>query len=108
MAPIYEYGCPNCKRQVEAYQTLSEAEQPSYCKVCYLVNDLKPVVMTRLISMPAPHQFGPGIPGTSSQAEWSAKQRAKLEARSNAYDKTPDGQEQIHKSLLRQRKNGLL
>ena len=105
--PIYEFKCPECGREVEAIMSVAESAEPACCSECYH-KDKKTVPLKRLISMPAPPRFGPGTPGTSSQAEWSAKERAKLEARSKAYDKSPAGQEEIHKSLKRLQKNNLL
>jgi putative FmdB family regulatory protein len=105
--PIYEYECPDCNRRVESYTSLSESDEPVHCKVCFTDRNKK-VLLKRLISLTAPPQFGPGQPGTSSQAEWAARQKSMLEKRSAEYDKSPAGQDEIHKSLVRARKNNLL
>lgn len=106
--PIYEYRCPKCFREVEEFTHLSEADEPRYCAKCYDIWDGLKVQLKRIVSMPAPPQFGPGAPGTSSQLEWSARQKAKLEARSNDYDKSPAGRENIEKSVARMKKSGIM
>ena len=103
--PLYEFKCPACGREVESFQNLSEMNEPFHCSACHQQG--KVVELKRLISMPAPPRIGPGVT-PSSQEEWSAKEKDKLEKRSNEYDKSPAGQEEIHKSLKRAQKNKLL
>lgn len=89
MAPLYDYVCPECNLSVEVLEDY-DSKSKHTCVDCG-------EKMFRAIGLPCPPRFGRGTPGSASEAEWSARQQAALAKRSNDYDQSPQGKEEIDK-----------
>lgn len=96
--PIFDLQCPHCFAC--KFDSLMKHDEKRLCVFCG-------TPMERLVSCPAPPVFARP---TSAQGayEWGMKERARLEKRSDAYDKSPRGQQERDEQIYKLRKNGTI